>query len=232
MLSRDNFDLAMTMFGEYYNYDYSQNELAISEWYRVLSQLEDNELYPCLKAAIAKFPRRPLSPLDVIENFKPSPKSDLIAWEEWKSIQNGIRFPDNALILSPMAELALEALGGIRTISALLPEKLSYSANNFVKLWLMYEESINNGTRQIPSQKLPEVREVYKSPVVNQLAKNDMNWWHRTIEERMPKELLAKLSKARSEQSEPVENIPTQVDGWTLYSKGQSYDSSLQVNQT
>ena len=215
MLSRDNFDLAMAMFGDYYGYDYSQNELAIAEWYRVLSQLEDNELYPCLKAAIAKFPRRPLSPLDVIENFKPTPKSDLIAWEEWKSIQNAIRFPDNALILSPMAELALEALGGIRTISALSQEKLSYSASNFVKLWLMYEESINNGTRQIPSQKLPEVREVYKSPVVDQSVKNDMAWWYETIQERMPKELLAKLNKARLEQSELVENTPTQVDGFS-----------------
>ena len=232
MLSRDNFDLAMTMFGDYYGYDYSQNELAISEWYKVLSQLDDSELYPCLKAAIAKFARRPLSPLEVIENFKPTPKSDVIAWEEWKSIQNAIRFPDNALILSPMAQLALEALGGIRTISALPQEKLSYPASNFVKLWLMYEESLNNGTRQLPDPKLPEVREVYKSPVVNQSAKNDMAWWYKTIQERMPKELLAKLNKARLEQSELVENIPAQVDGWILYSKGQSYDSSLQVKQT
>jgi len=232
MISKEDFTIAIAMFGEYYNYDYTANEMAFEQWYEVFTQLEKDELYPCLKAAIAKFPRRPLSPLDVIENFKPSPKSDLIAWDEWKSIQNGIRFPDNALILSPMAELALEALGGIRTISALLPEKLSYSASNFVKLWLMYEESINNGTRQIPSQKLPEVREVYKSPVVDQSVKNDMAWWHETIRKRMPEELLAKLSKARLEQSEPVENIPTQVDGWILYSKEQSYDSSLQVNQT
>ena len=215
MLSRDNFDLAMTMFGEYYNYDYSQNELAISEWYKVLSQLDDSELYPCLKSAIAKFSRRPLSPLEVIENFKPTPKSDLIAWEEWKTIQNAIRFPDNALILSPMAELALEALGSIRTISALPQEKLSYSASNFVRLWLMYEESLDNGLLQPPNPKLPEVREVYKSPVVNQSAKNDMAWWHKTIQERMPKELLAKLDKARLEQSELVENIPTQVDGFS-----------------
>jgi len=215
MLSRGNFDLAITMFGEYYNYDYSQNELAISEWYKVLSQLDDSELYPCLQAAIAKFPRRPLSPLEVIENFKPTPKSDLIAWEEWKTIQNAIRFPGNALILSPMAELALEAIGGIRTISALPQEKLSYPASNFVKLWLMYEESLNNGTVKPPNPKLPEVREVYKSPVVNQSAKNDMNWWHKTIKERMPKELLAKLNKARLEQSELVENAPTQADGFS-----------------
>ena len=215
MLSRDNFDLAMTMFGEYYNYDYSQNELAISEWYKVLSQLDDSELYPCLKAAIAKFARRPLSPLEVIENFKPTPKSDLIAWEEWKIIQNAIRFPDNALIISPMAELALEAIGGTRTISALPQEKLSYSASNFVRLWLMYEESLNNGTVKPPIPKLPEVREIYKSPVVNQSVKNDMVWWYETIQERMPKELLAKLKKARLEQSELVENTPTQVDGFS-----------------
>jgi hypothetical protein len=215
MLSRDNFDLAMTMFGEYYNYDYSQNGLAISEWYKVLSQLDDNELYPCLQAAIAKFPRRPLSPLDVIENFKPTPKSDLIAWEEWKSIQNAIRFPDNALILSPMAELALEAIGGIRTISALPQEKLSYPASNFVRLWLMYEESLNNGTVKPPNPKLSEVREVYKSPVVDQSAKNEMAWWYKTIEQRMPKELLVKLDKARSEQKELAENTPTQVEGFS-----------------
>lgn len=204
------------MFGEYYNYDYTANEMAFEQWYEVFTQLENNELYPCLKAAIAKFSRRPLSPLEVIENFKPSPKSDLIAWEEWRSIQNAIRFPDNdMLILSPMAELALEALGGIRTISALPQEKLSYSANNFVKLWLMYEESLNNGTGQPPNLKLPEVREIYKSPVVNQSVKNDMAWWYETIQERMPKELLAKLNKARLEQSELVENTPTQVDGFS-----------------
>ena len=215
MLSRDNFDLAMTMFGEYYNYDYSQNELAISEWYKVLSQLDDSELYPCLKAAIAKFARRPLSPLEVIENFKPTPKSDLIAWEEWKTIQNAIRFPDNALIISPMAELALEAIGGTRTISALPQEKLSYCANNFVKLWLMYEESLNNGTVKPPVPKLPEVREIYKSPFVGERPKINMDWWYKTIQERMPKELLRQLDKARLEQSELVENIPTQVDGFS-----------------
>ena len=215
MLSRDNFDLAMTMFGEYYNYDYSQNELAISEWHRVLSQLEDSELYPCLKAAIAKFPRRPLSPLDVIENFKPSPKSDLIAWEEWKSIQNGIRFPDNALILSPMAELALEALGGIRTISALPQEKLSYSANNFVKLWLMYQDALNNGTVQPLPAKLPEVREVFRSEPIDRSAKVDMAWWYKTIEEKMPKHILDGIKKLRAEQSERAENNLTQVEGFS-----------------
>jgi hypothetical protein len=215
MISKEDFTVAIAMFGEYYSYDYTQNKLAFEQWYEVFTQLENNELYPCLKAAIAKFPRRPLSPLEVIENFKPSPKSDLIAWEEWKSIQGAIRFPDNALILSPMAELALEALGGIRTISALPQEKLSYPASNFVKLWLMYEESLNNGTVKPPNPKLPEVREVYKSPVVNQLAKNDMAWWHEAIQKRMPKELLAKLNKARLEQSKLVENTPTQVDGFS-----------------
>jgi hypothetical protein len=153
--------------------------------------------------------------LDVIENFKPTPKSDLIAWEEWKSIQNAIRFPDNALILSPMAELALEAIGGIRTISALPQEKLSYPASNFVRLWLMYEESLNNGTVKPPNPKLSEVREVYKSPVVDQSAKNEMAWWYKTIEQRMPKELLVKLDKARSEQKELAENTPTQVEGFS-----------------
>jgi hypothetical protein len=215
MLSRDNFDLAMVMFGDYYGFDYSQNELAIAEWYRVLSQLEYNELYPCLKAAIAKFPRRPLSPLDVIENFKPSPKSDLIAWEEWKSIQNGIRFPDNALILSPMAELALEAIGGIRTISALPQEKLSYSANNFVKLWLMYQDALNNGTIQPPIPKLPEVREVFRSEPIDRSAKVDMAWWYKTIEEKMPKHILDAIKKLRAEQSELTENTPTQVEGFS-----------------
>jgi hypothetical protein len=79
----------------------------------------------------------------------------------------------------------------------------------------MYEESLNNRTVKPPNPKLPEVREVYKSPVVNQSAKNDMTWWHETIQKRMPKQLLAKLSKARLEQSELVENAPTQVDGFS-----------------
>ena len=215
MISKEDFTVAIAMFGEYYNYDYTTNEMAFEQWYEVFTQLEKDELYPCLKAAIAKFARRPLSPLEVIENFKPTPKSDLIAWEEWKSIQNAIRFPDNALIISPMAELALEAIGGIRTISALPQEKLSYSANNFVKLWLMYEESLNNGTVKPPVPKLPEVREIYKSPFVDEMPKIDMDWWHKTIQKRMPKELLAKLNKARLEQSELVENIPTQVDGFS-----------------
>jgi hypothetical protein len=215
MISKEDFTVAIAMFGEYYNYDYTANGMAFEQWYEVFTKLADNELYPCLKAAIAKFPRRPMSPLDVIENFKPSPKSDLIAWEEWKSIQNGIRFPDNALILSPMAELALEALGGIRTISALLPEKLSYSANNFVKLWLMYEESINNGTRQIPSQKLPEAREVYRAEPIDRSAKVDMAWWHKTIEEKMPKHILDAIKKLRAEQSDLTENTPTQVEGFS-----------------
>ena len=215
MISKEDFTVAIAMFGEYYNYDYTTNEMAFEQWYEVFTQLEKDELYPCLKAAIAKFSRRPLSPLEVIENFKPTPKSDLIAWEEWKTIQDAIRFPDNALILSPMAQLALEALGGIRTVSALPQEKLSYSASNFVKLWLMYEESLDNGLLQPPNPKLPEAREVYKSPVVNQSAKNDMAWWYKTIQERMPKELLKQLDKARLEQSELVENIPTQVDGFS-----------------
>ena len=215
MISKEDFTVAIAMFGEYYNYDYTANEMAFEQWYEVFTQLEKDELYPCLKAAIAKFSRRPLSPLEVIENFKPTPKSDLIAWEEWKTIQDAIRFPDNALILSPMAQLALEALGGIRTVSALPQEKLSYSASNFVKLWLMYEESLNNGTRQPPNPKLPEVREVYKSPFVDEMPKIDMDWWHKTIQKRMPKELLKQLDKARLEQSELVENIPTQVDGFS-----------------
>jgi len=215
MISKEDFTVAIAMFGEYYSYDYTENQLAFEQWYEVFTQLENDELYPCLKAAIAKFPRRPLSPLDVIENFKPTPKSDLIAWEEWKSIQNAIRFPDNALILSPMAELALEAIGGIRTISALPQEKLSYPASNFVRLWLMYEESLNNGTVKPPNPKLSEVREVYKSPVVDQSAKNEMAWWYKTIEQRMPKELLVKLDKARSEQKELAENTPTQVEGFS-----------------
>ena len=215
MLSRDNFDLAMTMFGEYYNYDYSQNELAISEWYKVLSQLDDSDLYPCLKAAIAKFPRRPLSPLKVIENFKPTLKSDLIAWEEWKTIQSAIRFPDNALILSPMAELALEAIGGIRTISALPQEKVSYSANNFVKLWLMYEDALNNGTVKPPSPKLPETRQVFRSEL-KPIDCSDTAWWFETVEARMPKHILAGIKKLRqeAEQSELAKNTFTQVEGF------------------
>ena len=215
MISKEDFTVAIAMFGEYYNYDYTTNEMAFEQWYEVFTQLEKDELYPCLKAAIAKFARRPLSPLDVIENFKPAPKSDLIAWQEWKSIQNGIRFPDNDLILSPMAELALDAIGGIRTLSALSVEQVTFSAKNFVKLWIMYEEALNNGTVQPISPKLPEVRQVYKSPVIDQSAKNDMSWWYKAIEERMPKELLAKLNKARLEQSESAENTPTQVDGFS-----------------
>lgn len=215
MISKEDFTVAIAMFGEYYSYDYTANQMAFEQWYDVFTQLENSELYPCLQAAIAKFPRRPLSPLDVIENFKPTPKSDLIAWEEWKTIQNAIRFPDNALILSPMAELALEAIGGIRTISALSTEKLSYSASNFVRLWLMYEDALNNGTVKPLNPKLPEVREVYRSPVVNQSAKNDMTWWYKTIRERMPKDLLKQLNKSRLEQSELVENTPTQVDGFS-----------------
>ena len=215
MISKEDFAIAVAMFGEYYNYDYTANEMAFEQWYEVFTQLENDELYPCLKAAIAKFPRRPLSPLDVIENFKPTPKSDLIAWEEWKSIQNGIRFPDNALILSPMAELALEALGGIRTISALPSEKLSYSANNFVKLWLMYKESIDNGTVQPLPAKLPEVREVFRSEPIDRSAKVDITWWYKTIEEKMPKHILDGIKKLRAEQSELTENAPTQVEGFS-----------------
>ena len=215
MISKEDFTVAIAMFGEYYSYDYTQNELAFEQWYEVFTQLENYELYPCLKAAIAKFPRRPFSPLDVIENFKPTLKSDLIAWEEWKSIQNGIRFPDNALILSPMAELALEAIGGIRTISALPQEKLSYSANNFVKLWLMYKESIDNGTIQPPIPKLPEVREVFRSEPIDRSAKVDMAWWHKTIEEKMPKHILDGIKKLRAEQSELTENALTQVEGFS-----------------
>jgi len=215
MLSRDNFDLAMVMFGDYYGFDYSQNELAIAEWYRVLSQLDDSELYPCLKAAIAKFPRRPLSPLDVVENFKPTPKSDLIAWEEWKSIQNSIRYPDTALALSPMAQLALDGIGGIRTLSALSVEQMTFSAKNFVKLWIMYEDSINNGTVQAPIAKLPEAREIYKTPVIDQSAKNDMTWWYKTVEERMPKALLDKLKIKRSQVAENTEFL-SEVKGFSL----------------
>ena len=217
MLSRDNFDLAMTMFGEYYNYDYSQNELAISEWYNVLSQLDDSELYPCLKAAIAKFPRRPLSPLDVIENFKPTLKSDLIAWEEWKTVQSSIRFPDTTLILSPMAELALEAIGGIRTVAALSKEKVSYSANNFVKLWLMYEDALNNGTVKPPISKLPEVRQVFRSEP-KPVDCSDTAWWFETVEARMPKHILDGIKKLRreAEQSELAKNTFTQVDGFSV----------------
>jgi hypothetical protein len=216
MISKEDFTIAIAMFGEYYNYDYTQNELAFEQWYEVFTQLENDELYPCLKAAIAKFPRRPLSPLDVIENFKPSPKSDLIAWEEWKTIQSSIRFPDNALILSPMAELALEALGGIRIISALPQEKLSYSANNFVKLWLMYEDALNNGTVQPLPAKLPEVREVFRSEPIDRSAKPDVAWWFKTVEERMPKHMLDGIKKLRAEQSELTENTPIQVEGFSV----------------
>ncbi len=224
MLSRDNFDLAMVQFGDYYAYDYTQNELAISEWWKVLSsQLEDSELYPCLKSAIAKFARRPLSPLEVIENFKPSLKSDLIAWEEWKSIQNAVRFPDNALILSPMAELALEALGGLRAISALPEEKQSYASNSFVKLWLMYEEGINNGTIHSPSPKLPETRQVFRSEPQPKPIDSDTAWWFETVEARMPLHILDKIKKLRreAEQSElaaAAKNTFTQVevDGFSV----------------
>jgi hypothetical protein len=206
----------MTMFGDYYGYDYSQNELAIAEWYKVLSRLDDSELYPCLKAAIAKFPRRPLSPLDVIENFKPTPKSDLIAWEEWKTIQNSIRYPDTPLPLSPMAELALDAIGGIRTISALPQEKLGYSANNFVKLWGMYEESLNNGTVQPPIPKLPEVREIYRAEPIIKPDNPDMTWYHELLEKRMPKHILDAIKKLRAEKSVSNENIQSQSEGFSL----------------
>jgi hypothetical protein len=114
-----------------------------------------------------------------------------------------------------MAELALEAIGGIRTISALPQEKLSYSANNFVKLWLMYKESIDNGTIQPPIPKLPEVREVFRSEPIDRSAKVDMAWWYKTIEGKMPKELLVKLNKVRLEQSERAENTFTQVEGFS-----------------
>jgi hypothetical protein len=215
MISREDFTVAIAMFGEYYNYDYTQNEMAFEQWYEAFTQLENSELYPCLKAAIAKFPRRPLSPLDVIENFKPILKSDLIAWEEWKTIQSSIRFPDNALILSPMAELALEALGGIRTISALPQEKLSYSANNFVKLWLMYQDALNNGTIQPPIPKLPEAREVFRSEPIDRSAKVGIAWWYKTVEEKMPKHILDGIKKLRAQQSELAENTPTQVEGFS-----------------
>jgi hypothetical protein len=218
MISKEDFTVAIAMFGEYYNYDYTANEMAFEQWYEAFTQLEKDELCPCLKAAIAKFPRRPLSPLDVIENFKPTPKSDLIAWEEWKTIQNSIRYPDTSLALSPMAQLALDAIGGIRTLSALSVEQMTFSAKNFVKLWIMYEDSINNGTVQAPIAKLPEAREIYKTPVIDQSAKNDndMTWWYKTVEERMPKHILDGIKKLRAEQSELTENTTTQVEGFSL----------------
>jgi hypothetical protein len=114
-----------------------------------------------------------------------------------------------------MAELALEAIGGIRTVSALPQEKLSYSANNFVKLWLMYQDALNNGTIQPPIPKLPEVREVFRSEPIDRSAKVDMAWWHKTIEEKMPKHILDAIKKLRAEQSELTENALTQVEGFS-----------------
>lgn len=162
MLSEKLFKDAIADFADYYGKKLVDNPLAYSAWHEHLSaHLTDIELIPCLKLAIKKFKFMP-SPTELIDEVFGS--QDTLAYEEWNKCTHAATQNDQEdLLLSAHAEKALHALGGIKRLKEVEPEKMhGILAKDFVRLWLQYKNAIASGLVEAPKPLLKAVPDLPK----------------------------------------------------------------------